>query len=171
MSRIADSMRPPSLNYRNAAGTIEPVIYFENKRGRVIVAPDTRHPTPVGYERKECRTLAEVDALTRRVNSQDQAHFDDLMEKDRLIMQSKREKIKATLGQRLLAIDCSAIERSFIKGAFAYFDRKERESAKCVVRGYFSQREYDHPLDGLDPGKQLVMPKPSDRLAAILTKS
>lgn len=157
-------------DYRNAPGTIEPVIYFENKRGRVIVAPDTSHPTPEGYQRRECRTLAEVDALTRRVNAQDQAHFDDLMEKDRRIMQLKRESIKAKLSQRLLAIDCTPIERAFIKGAFAYFDRKERESAKCIVRGYFSQREYDHPLDGLEPGEQLRMPKPSDRLAALLSK-
>lgn len=147
-------------------------IYFENANGYVIVAPDHAHPTPQGYERKEARTLHDIDLLTKRLNTQDQNYFNHLMAQDRAQILAKHAQIKSRLGQRLLAIDCSPFERLFIRRSFAYLDRKAADLVKCEVSGYFHQREYDSP--GNDPldsyGKQLVMPKMSDRLASLLTK-
>lgn len=150
---------------------IDVVVFFENKRGRVIVPPDHRHPVPQGYERKEAKTLAEVDRLTRRLNAQDQTMFDDLFEKDREIMRERREKTRSTLRQRMLAIDCTQFEKRFILGALAYLNRKEEEMYKHTVNGYFHAREYDaghEPTENY--GKQLSMPRMSDRLAALMTK-
>jgi hypothetical protein len=170
-------------DWRNAPGVIEPVIYFEApkdfyvgtrlvKQGYVIVSPHTDHRTPEGYERKECRYLHEVDALTKKMNQQDQDQFGAMMGKDREIMRQRREKNRATLRQRMLAADCNAFERAFIKGALEYLDKKESESLNFVVRGFFTQREYDSastdPID--NHGKQLQPPKMSDRLTALLGK-
>lgn len=170
-------------NWRNAPGQIEPVVYFEAprdfhtgtrlvKKGYIIVAPDASHPTPQGYERKECRYLHEVDKLTKKMNEQDAEQFGALMAKDREIMRERREKNRRTLRQRMLAPDCSAYERRFIQGAIEYLDRKEKENTEFQIRGFFVQREYDSPsTDPIDNyGTQVKMPKMSDRLASLLSK-
>jgi hypothetical protein len=151
------------------------VVYFENKEGYVIVAPDRSHPTPQGFIRRECHHLHEVDRLTRKLQTQDRNMFSRLMEKDRKQIQAKHEQIKSKLRQRLLAVDCSRVERLFILGAFQYLDKKERELLKCEVGGYFHAREFDstNKYGGTeDHGRQLekVVPKMSDRLAAALSK-
>lgn len=158
--------------WRNAPGMIDPpVVYFENKRGYCIVAPDISHPTPDGYIRKECKYLHEVDALTKKMNVQDTNQFEHLMEKDREIMRQRRETTRTKLRQRMLAHDCTAFEIAFIKEGLRRLDQREKEQTECAVRGYFTQREMDSPSAGIeDYGKQLQAPKMSDRLAALLTK-
>lgn len=149
------------------------VLYFVNRAGYVIIAPDQRHPCPSGFEPRYATNLREVDSLTRTLNRQDTDMFSRLMEKDRKAIEHKHAQIRAKLGQRLLAVDCSRIEALFIRRMFAYLDKKEAELRKCEVRGYFHQREYDSP--GRDPvevhGRQLeaTQPKMSSRLADILT--
>jgi hypothetical protein len=149
------------------------VVYFEDKSGYVIVAPDQRHPTPANFERKECHTLREIDRLTQRLNRQDTDTFTRLTQSDLAQMKVRHGQIRSKLGQRLLAVDCNCWERVFIQRMFAYMDRKEAEIARCEVRGYFHQREYDSP--GRDPleqhGRQLeaTQPKMSDRLAALIS--
>jgi hypothetical protein len=150
------------------------VIYFENRDHYVIVAPDHRHPTPAGFERRECHTLREIDQLTARLNRQDTDMFTRLMAQDREAIRRRHSEIRSKLGQRLLAADCSSWERMFIQSMYRYMDRKEEELTRCEVRGYFHQREYDSP--GRDPveqhGRQLeaTVPKMSDRLAAALSR-
>lgn len=157
---------------RNAPGTIEAVIYFVNAKGSIIVAPERDHPTPTGFIRKEAKTLAEVDELTRKIHSQDKNHFDDLMEKDRATMRERRERIRGKLRQRMMAVDCSAFERQFIKGALEYLQKKEDDLYRYTYNSYFAAREFDSsskdPIDNY--GKQVQPPKMSDRLAALLTK-
>jgi hypothetical protein len=149
------------------------VVYFQDSSGFVLVAPDQRHPTPAGFERKECHTLCEVDDLSRRLNRQDGDMFGRMWERDRQVMIASHERHRTALRQRLLAADCGPGERLFIMRAFAYFHKKEEEYKHYHVQGYFHQREYDSP--GNDPlekhGRQLeaTTPKLSDRLASILT--
>lgn len=148
------------------------VVYFENSSGYVIVAPDQSHPTPQGFERKECHHLHEIDSLTRRLNQQDTNMFGRLMANDREQIRAKHTSIRSKLGQRLLAVDCSPVERAFILHMFRYMDRKEEELTRCEVRGYFQQREYDSKLAKVDDyGGQLerTVPKMSDRLASLIT--
>lgn len=147
------------------------VVYFENKEGYVIVAPDHRHPTPEGFERRECKTLKDIDRLTVRLNRQDTRMFERMWYRDREQMIASHDKIRSKLRQRLLAIDCSKIERLFIESAFRYFERKEKEYENFKVRGYFQQREFDSKNAKVDDyGKQLVMPKLSSRLASALSQ-
>lgn len=170
-------------DWRNSAGQIEGIVYFECykdfwsgtklvKRGHLLIAPDTRHPTPEFYERKECKYLHEVDALTRKMNRQDRDEFGAMMEKDRQIMQMRREKTRSTLRQRMLAADCTPYERRFIQGALQYLENKEKENTEFRMESFFTQREFDSPsTDPIDKPKRQVQPaKMSDRLAALLTK-
>jgi hypothetical protein len=148
------------------------VLYFVGPTGHVIIAPDSRHPCPRGYEPRYATTLREVDMLTDVLNRQDQSMFDRMMQKDREALYRKHTEIRRRLGNRLLEPDVHPNERLFIKSMYRYLDRKEEELLKCVVRGYFHQREYDSP--GSDPveahGTQLKMPTLSARLSDILTK-
>ena len=170
-------------DWRNAAGQIDTVIYFQCvkdfwsgtklvKRGHLLIAPDVSHPCPTNYERKECKYLHEVDALTRKMNAQDKDEFGALLEKDRQIMQQRRDKIRSTLRQRLLAVDCTPFERRFILGHLANMERKEKEQSTFRLESFFHQREFDSPTtDPIDKfGKQVQPAKMSDRLAALLTK-
>lgn len=157
--------------WRNAPGLIEPVIYFENKEGKIIIAPDVRHPTPDGFERKECRTLAEIDKITRQMNSQDKQEWEMLNAKDRARFHDRREAIRTKLRQRMLAVDCSQFERRFIQHAMAYMDRKQEELYRFKLEGYFHQREFDKSSVDTSKVKEAVkMPKLSDRLASVLTQ-
>lgn len=147
------------------------VLYFQNAVGYVIIAPDRSHPCPDGFEKRYCTTLAEIDSLTRKLNRQDTDMFSRMQQKDRAILAARHGQIKAKLGQRLLAVDCTRMERLFIHRMFQYLEKKEAELLKCEVRGYFHQREYDSA--GSDPvdkyGTQLKMPKMSDRLASVMS--
>ena len=145
-------------------------VYFENAQGYVIIAPDQSHPTPQGFERREAKTLREIDRLTERMNRQDRDMFSRMMEKDKQQMLVKHDQIRAKLRQRLLAVDCSRPERLFILGAMDYLRRKEEEITKFSYRGYFQQREFDSKRACTENyGKQITMPKMSERLASALS--
>ncbi len=149
------------------------VVWFEDRQGYVLIAPDRSHPTPNGFERREATTLKEIDKLTARLNRQDTRLFERMWHQDRERMIAEHEKHRTSLNRRLLAHDCSAVERAFIKSAFAYYERKEAEYEHFKVRGYFAQREFDSIRGDIDhalSGKQLVMPKLSDRLAHVLSQ-
>jgi hypothetical protein len=164
------------VSLRHSAGTFPAIIYFErilpDAKGyhRVIVAPDTSHPTPSGYERKECRTLREQDRLTDRLNSQDREMFADLTARDRQVMSAKRAHTRSVLQARMLQSGCTEFERAFIKGALLHLDLKEMEQSRFTVNGYFYAREFDGP----DPSKQgmgtIKPPKLSDKLAGALSR-
>ena len=147
------------------------VVYFENRDGHVVVAPDRSHPTPHGYIRKAATSLREIDKLSARLNRQDSETFGRMWQQDRQIMIDSHDRHRTSLRQRLLAPDCGPWERLFIQRAFAYFDKKESEYQHYKVSGYFIQREFDSPAT--DPneahGKQIAMPKMSDRLTTTLT--
>jgi hypothetical protein len=148
------------------------VIYFENRDGHIIVAPDRSRATPPGFERKEATTLREIDRITAILNRQDQTMFGRMWQQEREQMIREHDKHRTKLRQRLLAVDCSRGERLFILSAFAYFDRKEKEYDNFKVRGYFAAREFDSARGDIDratSGKQLSMPKLSDRLSAALS--
>jgi hypothetical protein len=145
------------------------VVYFERADGYVYVPADSSRVTPDGYERKEATTLKEIDRLTTKLNRQDQQQFDRIFEQDHAQLVEFHNRKRAILGQRLLAADCSPVERAFIRSAFAYFKRKEDEALKYTVRGYFHQREFDSVNAKIDDyGKQLTPPKLSDRLSSVL---
>jgi hypothetical protein len=146
------------------------VVWFERADGYVHVPADWSRKTPPGYVRHEATTLGDIDWLTRRLNAQDKRKFDAMFEQDYRQMVEVHTQKKAILSRRLLAPDCSPIERTFIRSAFAYFDRKERECLHYTVSGYFQQRECDQDHKKVDDyGKQVVMPRLSSRLSDILT--
>lgn len=128
----------------NARGLVDkPVVYFENRDGRLILAVSDDHPCPQGFERKEARSLPEIDQLHKRFQTKDRAEWDSLCDKDRAVMQVYRDRNRSRLTQRLMAIDCGPMERALIKSAFAYYAKKEKELYEATVNGYFHAREYD----------------------------
>lgn len=149
------------------------VVYFQDKSGYILVAPDQSHPTPKGFERHEATTLQEIDRITTIMNRQDTRMFERMWQQDRQQMIEAHNRHRTALNRRLLAPDCSPAERLFIMSAFRYFERKEQEYQHFKVRGYFAQREFDSvrgDIEHATGGKQLVMPKLSDRLAHELTR-
>ena len=135
------------MSARNARGLIEPVVYFENKEGYVIIAPDSRHPTPESFERRECRYLHEVDKLARRVNQQDKDGWKKLNDRDRRLFFSRRQKIRANLIARKYSAACRPVERMFIDIMLRKMDEREEKLYGQKVEGFFHAREFD----GHDP--------------------
>lgn len=150
------------------------VLYFVDRKGYVIIAPDQKHPCPTGFDKRYATSLRDVDKLTATLNRQDTDMFSRLIAKDREAIQIRHAQIKSKLNQRLLSVDCHPNEALFIRSMYRYLDKKEIELSKCEVRGFFHQREYDSP--GSDPieqhGRQLeaTEPKMSDRLASLLSQ-
>lgn len=154
------------------------LVYFSRKlpdgTEHIIPAPDTRHPTPPGYIRRECRHLNEVDKVTRIIVKQDQEFFARMLANERAAGKSFRDGVRSRLCRRMLEIDCTAFERTFIAGALDYLVKKEEEIYTIKrVGGYFHQREFDSDKSGPveeDYSKPVTMPKMSDRLAEALSR-
>jgi hypothetical protein len=137
----------------------------------ILPAPDTKHPTPAGYERRECHHLYEVDKITKLLIAQDKKFFERMLANERAAGANFRAGIRSRLRQRKLAIDCKPIERDFIDGALRYLDQKEQELYKLHVTGHFHQREYDGAGGEEDHGLQLEKTMPKRDLAHRLPNS
>lgn len=111
-----------------ALGTLDPVIYFQNASGHILLPPVEIGKGPVearrlyeqryrghGYEWREAGTLAEVDTLQNRMVEQEQR----ILTHQGQVMDDAREKVRretsSNLRQRMASGNCSAWEREFIQ--------------------------------------------------------
>lgn len=133
---------PHSLSDRTgrALGTLDPVIYFENASGHILLAPqeigqginlprrlfEERYKHQ-GYEWREAGTLPEVQRLQKRLVEQEQR----ILDKQGYVDEARRRRVHAetasSLRQRMASSSCSAWERDFIKYWLELTDSKQEE--------------------------------------------
>jgi hypothetical protein len=139
-------------------GTLDPIIYFENAKGEIVLPPtsaDARHwyessqggPSyrERGFELRGAETLAEVDALQARLVAQDRATNERALAQD----DAQRRQAWYAIAERLRARMCSSstspYEREFIE---LYLKLREEKRDKHRQRfleriSYLWAREMD----------------------------
>lgn len=116
----------------------EAVVYFENSRGHVIVAPNRDHPTPWGYRREEADTVAKIERLSRKMSDQEHQRVEELNERDWLLYERAIKENRSKLFARLMATDCSAKEAGFVRAAIKRLDDNlHRRYTVNTVHGRF----------------------------------
>ncbi len=141
-------------------GTLDPVVYFENSRGEIVLPPTSedaryfyegvRDPSgktyrDLGYEYREAETLAEVDALQRRLVELDQRTNAQNAQRDDEGRKESWRRIGDSLRARMVSSSTSPFEREFIR---LYLELREEKRARHRQRwlertSYLWAREMD----------------------------
>jgi hypothetical protein len=140
-------------------GTLDPVVYFENSAGVIVLAPSTadaryfyewedrwgRSYKNTGFELREAGTLQEVDALQDRLQAQERAKLEAAAEKDEVLYRARARGVADSLRARMVSSSTSPYEREFIE---LYLQLREEKRAKHRQRflettSYLWAREMD----------------------------
>ena len=110
-----------------ALGTLDPVIYFVNQSGHILLPPvEIGQGTGTarrlyeerfkhqGYEWKEADTLADVDRLQQRLIDQESKILQSRGERMDAAREAVRRETASNLRQRMQSSDCDPWERDFI---------------------------------------------------------
>ncbi len=148
-----------------ALGRLDPVIYYENKKGHLILAPSTdlarmcyekpngagKSLRSMGYEMREAGTLAEVDRLQKRMVAQEMGTREKWAERDELTYALQWKATGDKLRSRMISKGCSAYERDFIQ---AYLSLREEKRDRHRQR-WTETAMYLHAREN-DSGTSLV---------------
>lgn len=157
-----------SVEWR-ALGTLEPIVYFENSRGEIVLPPSTELATYFywhkrdqrgktyrewGFEWREAGTLEEVDRLQKKLQEQDRRKEEVLLEKDERRGEDLRKRVRDNLYARMVSSGTSEYEKEFIR---LYLELREEKRARHRQR--FLERTSYLWAREMDPGTL-----PQDRL-------
>ena len=136
-----------------APGRVNPIVYFVNKDGDLLLPPTTEdarwlyrtHYQHRGWEWQEASTLVEVDALQARLVSRERDKLQREVQRDERLLMRRREEIRSSLYQRMISAATSEYEREFLR---LYLQLREEKREKWRQRwlertSYLWAREQD----------------------------
>lgn len=136
-----------------ARGSLDPVIYFENASGYVILAPQQigqgtalakkiyeERYRPAGWEWREAGAngLHEVDALQKKLIDQEVSRDRRMADKSSYERDVVRREIAESLRNRMTSAATSEFEREFIR----YYLELREDSKRDKYREALKQRNY-----------------------------
>jgi len=132
-----------------APGQIEPVVYFRNADGRLILAAYTAQPTPDGWMRCEAGTLPEARALERRLQEQDHIEAEREGIRDQLSTAYRRQAIRDKFYARIKSSDASEYEKEYLRLYIQLSDDKlaQYEQRWLERTTYLHALHFDTPKD------------------------
>jgi hypothetical protein len=124
-----------------ALGRLDPVLYYENSRGYLILPPSTalareglerKNGAGVsyrdqGFELREAGTLAEVDRLQKRLVEQEMGKRQADADRDEQVSAENWRRVGSDLRQRMISAATTSYEREFIE---LYLQLREEKRAK-----------------------------------------
>lgn len=140
---------------RNAKGTFNPVVYFEDAKGHMVLPGNAEEESKRGwdgYVRKTAANLAEVDVLQKRLEDQERREMQMQLEHDQKMFSGRRELVRDSLLKTMTRHTTKPYERDFIRQYLDISDQRKRKfyQGHNRINAYFTAREYD------DGGKQLI---------------
>ncbi len=140
----------PVANY--AMGQLNPILYFVDSNGTVSLPPSTDAALGIkssmgkrGWELKEAGTLAEVDALQKRLQDQEYRENQAAMERDEMTTGQLRKQVRDRLVARMVSSSTRPYERDFIQSYLMLREEKRGEYRKKFTAdvSYFMAREFN----------------------------
>ena len=152
-----------------ALGTLDPVIYFENQSGHILLPPvEIGHGPalarklweerfkPQGYEWREAGTLSEVQRLQKRIVEQEQRILDRQGQVDYERRARVHRETASNFHRRMASSDCDPWERDFIREWLKLRDSKQDEYTRRYTERnmYLQAVEFDsnHKIEDRMPG-------------------
>ena len=152
-----------------ALGTLDPVIYFENASGHILLPPveighgpetarrlyEERYRAQ-GYEWREAGTLWDVDKLQKRLVDQGNRETRQQREVVSWHRDQGRAQVSSNLRQRMTSADCDAWERDFIRYWLELDDEKKKQFEQRFAERnqYLWAREMDSGTQVADRMKE-----------------
>lgn len=126
----------PVLNY--AIGTLNPIVYFENRKGEISMPPSTEDALRIrddmsrrGWDFKETgNTLAEIDEFQKRLQNQELVKRKAELERDEITFGQVRKSVRDRLYARMVSGSTSPYEREFIQQYLMLRDEKREQWRK-----------------------------------------
>lgn len=104
-----------------------PIAYHEDARGHLTMpGHESAKPRP-GVERKEARTIREIEALERRFNAQEGVVAERVMQQEEIARTLVRSETRSRMRQRIQSSQTSARARSFAERWMAHQDQRPVE--------------------------------------------
>lgn len=149
-----------------ALGRLNPILYYENSRGDIVLPPTTEDGRYFyqqrgadgtsyrdrGYELREAGTLAEIDVLQKRLVTAEMRKMGEAADKDERISAKVWAERGFALRQRMMSSSTTPYERDFIE---LYLQLREEKRAKHRQRWteaqmYLWAREMDSKASATD---------------------
>jgi hypothetical protein len=134
-------------------GTLSPIVFFENSVGEIALPPTTEEARRIyetsyrarGWEWREAGTLAEVDALQRRMVEAERRQLERELERDDRVVETAQARVRSRLYARMASSTTSEYEKEFIR---LYLQLREEKRATYRQRWmervfYLWSREQD----------------------------
>jgi len=140
LAKQIEEGREISLNSArvNAAGTHEPMVYYRDSNGSIGIPPSPDSPIPDGYQRLECRTLADADKLaaemTREQLEKFQSHEDFTAGAEAMFGSPRKHLVDQLSRTR------SNIERDTIRVMLEDLDREASDRGRISAETIFRWR-------------------------------
>lgn len=133
-------------------GSIEPVVYFVNRSGHVVLAPYSEMATPEGYVREEAGTLDDVDRLQVRLVMQEREQWEKEATHEEALFAPRLAAIRDRLYARMTSGSTPAYEKEFIRLYLDLrIDKRQRHRERFSHReAYLWARENDSPGRAVD---------------------
>lgn len=146
------------VRHRSSAQAFEPVVYHITKDGHVSWPANTHAPVRPGYERREARTLREMDQVTKRVNRQELDKAEEHQHREEIRIAAQHAEFRPELRQKMQrmspqgrAIARIAMERNDARRPqliqpgvhleIREFDRSNREAYEDRRTGWRERRD------------------------------
>lgn len=125
----------PPINTARGQVANEAVVYFENCKGRIIIAPHPQHPCPFGYERKVADNLAAIAYLSRRMGQQEHNEWGDMLEKEYNRLEPAIKAQRSRLWAYASSAGATQAQKDLIRTAVKMLDNNLAKKYRNTVYG------------------------------------
>jgi hypothetical protein len=130
--------------------------YFERPNGDLLLPPDDSTPCPADCIDREANTLAEVDALQRRLQAATYARCQSELIHDEAAFAESRQRVIDNIHSRIASSATTQYEKDFLR---EYIKLREEKREKYRARfacdaAYLELRENDRPRNAEETLKE-----------------
>jgi hypothetical protein len=123
------------------------LVFFRDASGNISLPPSDDTRCPEGYQRCEANTLAEVDALQKRLQAATYARCQQERMRDEVAFAESRQRVIDNIHSRIASAATTQYEKDFLR---EYIKLREEKREKYRQRfacdtAYLELRENDHP--------------------------
>jgi hypothetical protein len=120
----------------------------ENPVTKHVILTSPMSPRRHGYNRTKTSTPSEMDRIFSRLNEQERAANEKLVENIYHRGRAFYETARSRLLQRLMASDCREWEKAFIRESLRLMDERDSKMQQNTVYGVSSMQAAEAPREG-----------------------
>lgn len=141
-------------------GSLNPVVYFENRKGEIWLPPSTEQALAIkdqmrarGFELKEAGNIPAIDELSKRIYEIERRKMESRRIVEETMYDRMQDRVRSSMLQRAVSSSTSPFERDFL---MYYMQVRMPEKKKKFMEQfehrqmYFEAREHDNGNAFLD---------------------